>query len=157
MLHPIRIKWNIFGEVPVIMPIFTKGVYQLSFIGDAVEVPGLSTTNPQPVTKPTQLFLKTSLWNETPYMLPLPLCPFQGHTLFLLLKTKCHFSSILHKQKKWSLLIFEIQFPMPLSLCLFKTNRNGKWTLKIKWITLDLSIKEPFHWFQTRIMVIAIH
>ena len=83
MLHPIRIKWNIFGEVPVIMPIFIKGVYQLSFIGGAVEVPGLSTTNPQPVTKPTQLFLKTSLWNETPYMLPLPLVPIsRAHLIF---------------------------------------------------------------------------
>ena len=46
--------------------------------------------------------------------------------------------------KKRSLLIFEIQFPMFLFLHLFKTTRDEKWPLKIKWITLDLLMKKLF-------------
>ena len=62
-----------------------------------------------------------------------PWYPLQGQVLLFLLKTKSHFSSTLQqkkKKKKWSLLIFEIQFPMLLFLHLFKTTRNGKWSLK---------------------------
>ena len=43
---------------------------------------------------------------------------------------------------------------MLLFLRLFKTTRNGKWKLKIKWITL---MKKTFHWLMTKIMVITIH
>ena len=52
---------------------------------------------------------------------------------------------------------FDRQFPMILFLCLFKTTRNEKWTLKTKWITPDLVIKKPFYWFKMKIMMIKIH
>ena len=42
-------------------------------------------------------------------------------------------------------------------LHLFKTTRNEKWPLKIKWIALDLLMKKPIQWFKTKIMMIKIH
>ena len=52
---------------------------------------------------------------------------------------------------------FDRQLPMLLFLRLFKTTRNVKWSLKIKWIILDLLIKKPFHWFIMKIMMITVH
>ena len=34
---------------------------------------------------------------------------------------------------------------MLLFLYLFKATRNGKWSLKIKWIIVNLLINKPFH------------
>ena len=63
------------------------------------------STTSQFVTRPMSLYLKTSLWNGTPYMFN-PWYPFLGHSLSFLWKRKCHFSSPPQKQKNglyWSL------------------------------------------------------
>ena len=73
------------------------------------------STKPQFVTEPTSLFLKAFLWNGTPYMF-YPWYLFQGHSLSFFV-----FSS---KAKKWSLLIFEIQFPMLLFFTFVQDNHK---------------------------------
>ena len=62
------------------------------------------------------------------------------------------------KSRRWSLLIFEIKFQMPLCLRLFKTTRNERRSIKIKWIIQLLSMKKIFQWFiKTMIMTITTH
>ena len=38
----------------------------------------------------------------------------------------------------------------------FVQTRNKKWSLKVKWIILDLLMKKPFHWFKMKIMIITL-
>ena len=76
--------------------------------------------------------------------------PFSKEVLFFIKSSKA---------RKRSLLIFEIQFPrIFIFLRLFNTTRNGKWSLKKKWITLYLLMKKPLQWFiKTKIMMITSH
>ena len=116
---------------------------------------GLSTTL-QFVTEPTSLFLETSLRNGTPYMF-YPSYLFQGHSLSFLLKRKYNFSSSLQKQKSALYWPLKYSFPCFYFLCLFKTTIKWKVDAKNKMDNPDLLMKEPFHWFKTKIMMIAIH
>ena len=108
------------------------------------------STTSQFVTEPRSLFLESSLWNATPYMF-YPLQTFQGESFFFSFEKRNVIFHLFFKRKKVVFIDLWKQFPMLLFLRLFNTTKNGKWLLKIKWITLDLLMKKEFYWFKTKI------
>ena len=83
---------------------------------------GFSTT-PQFVMG--QTFLNTSLWNEFLYIF-LPLAHISMMNLVFPLKKRMSFFISSSKAKKWSLLIFEIEFPT--FFILMFAAKNGRWS-----------------------------
>ena len=104
VFHPFRITQNIFS----------------CGIGSQFKK-GLSTTR-QLVTGPT--FLWKPLYgmdhrrcSPNKLVMARPILPFSKEVLFLIKSSR---------SRRRSLLIFEMLFPMPLFLCLFKTNQGYK-------------------------------
>ena len=137
-----------------ICDILWKGIALLGNIF-SVCFKGLSTT-PQFVTEPTSLFLKTSTKNLPPYVFLWHSC--QGHTLLFLWKKKVILHHLcINKQVAGLYWPLRYSFPWFYFYVCSRQQECGKWTLRIKWVILDLLMKRPYHWVNTKIIGIKIY